>query len=196
MAKKITIIQGHPDPAENRFCHAMASAYAAAATGAGHEVRHINVAKVGFPFLRSFDEFYKDPPPAAILPCQEAIAWADHLVVFYPLWLGSMPALLKGFFEQAIRPGFAFAMPESGKFLKKKLLAGKSARIVITMGMPAFFYRFYAFFYGLKCLARHILGFAGVGPIRTSLVGLIIDMSPARRQKWLAEMTELGRRGL
>ena len=34
-----------------------------------------------------------------------------YLVLFFPLWLGDMPALLKGFLEQVARPGFAF-MPQ------------------------------------------------------------------------------------
>ncbi|HYA39035.1 MAG TPA: NAD(P)H-dependent oxidoreductase [Candidatus Methylomirabilis sp.] len=59
----------------------------------------------------------------------------------YPLWGGDVPALLKAFCEQAFRPGFTFKM-EPGK-MGNKLLTGKSARIVVTMGMPPFFYRWY-----------------------------------------------------
>ena len=32
--------------------------------------------------------------------------WAEHLVFLFPLWLGDMPAVLKGFLEQLMRPGF------------------------------------------------------------------------------------------
>jgi putative NADPH-quinone reductase len=60
----------------------------------------------------------------------------------FPLWLASMPALLKGFFEQALRPGFALGPTEPGR-MWKKLLKGRSARIVVTMGMPALVYRWY-----------------------------------------------------
>jgi putative NADPH-quinone reductase len=195
MAKKITIIQGHPDPAENRFCHALADAYAAGAKATGHEVRRISAAKVDFPILRTYDEFYKGTAPPVILPCQEAVGWADHLVILYPLWLGTMPALLKAFFEQLFRPGFAFTEPESGQ-MWHKLLTGKSCRIVVTMGMPAFVYRWYFFAHGLRSLERNILGFAGIGPIRESLIGMIGDMSADKRQKWLDEMTKLGGRAL
>lgn len=196
MSKKITIIQGHPDPAENRFCHALAEAYAAAALKAGHDVRRITVAKVNFPILHTYDEFYKDPPPASILPCQEMIGWADHLVFLYPLWLGTEPALVKAFFEQTFRPGFAFSPPESSKKWKNGLLMRKSARIVITMGMPAFFYRWFYFVHGLKCLGRDIMKFTGIGPIRESHIGGMGDISAVKRQKWLDEMAELGRLGL
>ena len=76
----------------------------------------------------------------------------------YPPWLGMMPALLKGFFEQAVRPGFAF---KTGDRSWGSLLKGRSARIVITTGMPALIYRWYFGAHGLKCLERSILRFVG-----------------------------------
>src|SRR3546814_9849412 len=60
-------------------------------------------------------------------------SWADHLVILYPLWLGDVPALLKGFLEQILRPGFAIDEGSTG--MSAKLLTGRSARIIVTMGM-------------------------------------------------------------
>ncbi len=57
MAKRIVIIQGHPDPAGHHLLHAMADAYAEGATAAGHEVRRIEVAKLVFPLLRTQVDF-------------------------------------------------------------------------------------------------------------------------------------------
>src|SRR5450756_3185948 len=76
-------------------------------------------------------------------------------VILFPLWLGSMPALLKGFLEQLLRPGFAFAAAD-GRRLPKKLLAGKSARIIVTMGLPALLYRRYIRAHRLKRLDRNL----------------------------------------
>jgi putative NADPH-quinone reductase len=81
-------------------------------------------------------------------------------VIVYPLWLGTMPALLKGFLEQAFRPGFAFDTKPKG--LWNRRLKGGSARIVVTMGMPAFFYRVYYRAHSLKSLKRNILEFCGI----------------------------------
>jgi putative NADPH-quinone reductase len=125
---------------------------------------------------------------------QRTIGWADHLVLIYPLWLGSMPAILKGFLEQVFRPQFATAKQEGGK-MWKKLLTGKSARIVVTMGMPAFVYRWYFRGHSLKALERNILRFSGVGPIRASLFGLVEASSAATREKWLVKMCRLGAKG-
>src|SRR3989344_3409524 len=80
--------------------------------------------------------------PASLKPAQADIGWAQHIVLFFPLWLGDMPALLKGFLEQVARPGFAFNTEGSNPFGRKGL-TGRSARVVVTMGMPALVYRWY-----------------------------------------------------
>ena len=92
---------------------------------------------------------------------------SQHLVLLFPLWLGSMPALMKAFLEQAFRPGFAFK-PKLDS-LRPGLLTGKSTRIVATMGMPALAYRWYFPAHSLKSLERNILRFSGIGPIRDTL---------------------------
>ncbi len=168
MARRITIIQGHPDPGGGHLCHALADAYAAGAENAGHAVRRLEVAGLAFPLLRTQAEFETQAPPADIRTAQEAISWAEQLVIVYPLWLGTMPAVLKGFLEQAFRPGFAFDSGPNG--LGAKRLKGRSARIVVTMGMPAFFYRWYFGAHSLKSLERNVLGFCGIRPIRESLL--------------------------
>ena len=97
MSKHIAIIQGHPDSHGNHYLHALADAYAKSAKEAGHEINLIRVATLDFPLLQSKEDFERGTPPEVIQQAQKTIAWADHLVIFYPLWLGSMPALLKGF---------------------------------------------------------------------------------------------------
>lgn len=104
-----------------------------------------------------------------------------------------MPALLKGFFEQVFRPGYAYEVGKGG--FPKMLLKGRSARVVITMGMPALAYRFYLGAHGLRNLKRNILNFIGISPVRDSLVGGVEFISDRRRQRWLAKMRELGAAG-
>jgi putative NADPH-quinone reductase len=188
--KRILLIDGHPDPLTARYLHALSRAYFEGARSRGHEVRTIIVSELEFSLLRSADDFRTGTPAPAIRACQEDLAWADHVVILFPLWLGSMPALLKGFFEQVLRPGFAFA-PAANGGLPKKLLAGKSARIIVTMGMPALFYRWYFRAHSLKSLERNILGFCGIGPVRCCVVGMV-EASAARRGNWLARVQKLG----
>ena len=190
MAKHIVIIQGHPDGASRHFCHALADEYAKGAQDASHEARRLDVAQLDFPLLRTKEDFEKGEPPAAIKEAQEAIKEADHLVIVYPLWLGSMPALLKAFLEQVLRPGFAFEYQSRG--MPNKLLKGTSARIVVTMGMPASVYRWVYFAHSLRSLKRNILAFCGIAPIRSTLIGNVEGMSDRQRMEWLDEVRGLG----
>lgn len=114
------------------------------------------------------------------------------MLILYPLWMGTMPALLKAFLEQVFRPNFAFR--EKPNALPEKLLKGKSCRVVVTMGMPGFLYRWYYGAHGIKLLRRNILSFCGIGPIRVSLFGLVESKNPARREGYLKTMRRLGAR--
>lgn len=192
MGKRIAIIQGHPDPAGGHFGHALAEAYAQGAAAAGHEVRSIEVARLSFPVLRTAEEFEKGAPPPDIAAAQDTVRWAQHLVLLFPLWLGTMPALFKAFLEQMFRPGFA--LDAGGKGLPKRLLAGRSARIVVTMGMPGLLYRWFFRAHGVRGLERSILGFAGIKPVRDTLVGMVGTPDARRRERWLDRLRRLGRR--
>jgi putative NADPH-quinone reductase len=193
MVRRIAILQGHPDKAGHHLCHALADAYARGAAEAGHQIDRIEIAGLDFPWLRTMEEFNNGAVPASLQAAQAAIAGADHLLIVYPLWLGGMPAILKAFFEQVIRPDFAFTA--GGKFgTKIPRLRGKSARIVITMGMPALVYRWYFGAHSLRSLERNILHFCGIGPIRESLFGMVEAISAAKRDRWLETMRKLGMR--
>lgn len=189
--KRILLIQGHPDWRSAHFCHALAGEYRSAAMNAGHEIRTLDVARLQLPLLRSAAEWQDGSPVAAIREAQASISWADHLVIVFPLWLGDMPAVLKGFFEQVLRPGFAIGKAKtSGE--GRKMLKGKTARIIVTMGMPAFFYSLYYRAHSVKSLKRNILEFCGVSPVRTSIVGTVAAEAGEDRDEWLGKVASLG----
>jgi len=189
--KKITIIQGHPDCEGLHFGHALADAYACGALAAGHAVRRIEVARLDCPLLQSQRAWMEDPLPPGLQEAQAAIGWADHVVLVFPLWLGTMPALLKAFLEQVLRPGFALRY--AGHRFPQKGLEGKSARVVVTMGMPAFWYRWFFRAHGVRGLERNILKFCGLQPVRESLVGTVEARDGAARRRWLRRLETLGR---
>ncbi|MBL8534941.1 MAG: NAD(P)H-dependent oxidoreductase [Betaproteobacteria bacterium] len=191
MAKRITLVQGHPDATEQHLCHRLAQAYAEAARSAGHEVRIIDVGALDFPVLRSRRQWYDGALPLQLESAQESIAWCEHLVLFFPLWLGDMPALLKAFLEQIARPGFA--VPRENAGLSTKLLSGRSARVVVTMGMPAMLYRYYFRAHSIKSLERNILGFVGFAPVDETLIGSVEGLGEAGVRKWCNKMRALAR---
>lgn len=192
MSRNILILDGHPDPADGRFIHALAAAYQAGAEEAKHAVRMIRLADLDFPLLRSQLEYEKGDPVETVRHCQELFDWAQHIVILYPLWLGSMPALLKALLEQMLRPGFAFSAPKLGRW-RAKFHSGKSARIVVTMGMPGLWYRWWFRAHSLRSLQRNILKFIGFSRVRATIIGSVANLNGAERTAWLSKLRELGR---
>lgn len=194
---RIVIIQGrHPTTGGGHFCHALAEAYAEGAFAGSHQVRFISVADLGFPLVHSKADWEGAPPPSVIAEAQWTIAWAEHLVIIYPLWLRGMPALLKGLLEQALRHAFMTGGAAAGGSWKTAL-KGPSSRIVITMGMPTFVYRWYFGAHSLKSLKSlkcSILSLAGIGPNRHTLIGMVEGMSDGKRAAWIGAVRKLGTR--
>lgn len=191
--RRIVLINGHPDPRPERYGAALAAAYAEGAAKGGHEVRRIDVAACDLPLIRSRDAFMEEAG-AAVREWQAHIAWADHIVLIYPLWLGGPPALLKAWLEQVFRYGFALAAPGEAKGVKG-LLGGRSARVVVTMGMPAAFFRLVFFSHGLKAVTRGIFWISGVSPVRETVIGNVEGGRLADRIAWLMRMKALGQAG-
>jgi putative NADPH-quinone reductase len=189
--RHILIIQGHPDPAGGRLCHQLAAAYADGATAAGHSVRLLDVAPLDFPLLRTQADWEHGRVPTVLAPAQADILWAQHLVLLFPLWMGDMPALLKAFIEQVARPGLAGDARADGG-LPPKALKGRSARVVVTMGMPALVYRWYFRAHSLRSLERNILGLLGIAPVHETLVGSVAGFAAADVARWQAKLRKLG----
>ncbi len=189
--RRIALVQGHPDPSGRHFCHALAEEYARGAQEGGHELHTLDISRLDFPLLRSAAE-WRRAPPAVIRATQETIGWADHLAIIFPLWMGDTPALLKGFLEQLLRPGFALGDAARGR-PPRKLLKGRSARLIVTMGMPALFYRVYYRAHSVRNLERNVLAACGIAPVRSSLIGMVESRADAHREIWLRKVRALGR---
>jgi putative NADPH-quinone reductase len=179
------LINGHPDPSSTRLAAALADAYARGAQRGGHELRRLDVGSIAFPLVITGQEL-EEAPPDSIGEAQEAILWADHLVLVFPLWLASPPALLKGFFEQMWRYGYAF-----DKETIKGLLTGRSVRMVVTMIIPSLVFHL-IFASGVKAMRTGIFKAAGFKPVRTLIFSSVMT---ARHERWLAKMEDLGVRG-
>lgn len=192
MAQKILIVDGHPDPARAHFCHALADAYVDGAMNAGKETRLITVAELPLEMVRTAAEFAAAPTSTHIVSAQADIAWADHLVLIFPLWLGGAPALLRAFLEQVARGNFFAATDGPGIRSKFK---GKSARLIVTMGMPSIIYRLFFHAHGVRNIMSGILGFAGYGPVHATMYGAIESVNAQEQRARLSEVRDLGRDG-
>lgn len=192
MGQRIAIVQGHPDASPLRLGHALAEAYAQSAVAAGHHVERIDVARLDFPLLRTAEEWNTGALPDALREPQAILGRADHLMLLYPLWTGTVPAVLKGFLEQVLRPGFVSPGPAAGGAAPRGL-RGKSARVVVTLGMPALLYRWFYCGHGVRAINRNVLGFCGVRPVRTTYIGGV-GAENFDADKWLRTMSRLARR--
>jgi NAD(P)H dehydrogenase (quinone) len=70
---------------------------------------------------------------------QEKLLWADVLILQFPLWWFSMPAILKGWVERVYARGFAYGVGEHserrwGDRYGEGMLAGKRAMLIVTAG--------------------------------------------------------------
>lgn len=183
MPKRVLVLDGHPDGAS--YCSALAEASAESARAKGIETRLVRLSELTFDpnLAHGYNKRMTLEPSLEMV--REALAWCDTLVLVHPLWWGSCPAKLKGLFDRAFLPEFAYRFVE-GKALPEKLLSGRNARVIITSDTPGWFLRFV---YGngwVKILRRQILGFVGFGDLRVHLVGPIREAKPDVFRKALA----------
>ncbi|MEO5932518.1 MAG: NAD(P)H-dependent oxidoreductase [Duganella sp.] len=133
MTKRILLIEGHPDAGHHHLCDAIELAYGEGALERGHEVRRIHIADLRFPLLPSQAEWEDGQLPTSLHAARDDIRWAEHIVFFFPLWLGDMPALLKGFLEQIARPGFSFGSVNGSPSMLKKGLLSSQAKFIVNL---------------------------------------------------------------
>jgi putative NADPH-quinone reductase len=189
LPSRILILDGHPDRDRSRFCHALAEAYVAGARSAGKEARLLTISEIGIPFLRTAAEFSTPPDSAEILRARDDFLWCDHLVIVFPLWLGGAPSLLRAFFEQVARGGFV--AETSGRGIRQKL-KGRSARLIVTMGMPSFAYSLMFREHGVRNIMQGVLGFGGIAPVRRTLFGGVETAGAHVQRARLAKVRQLG----
>jgi NAD(P)H dehydrogenase (quinone) len=189
--KKILIIHGHP--VKETFIDCLKDSYKDAAQKAGAEIREIVLRDLNFEI--NFSEGYRGSQALEgdLTKAQEDIMWADHLVFFYPNWWATYPALLKGFIDRAFLPGFAFKYRKSGQ-LPEQLLRGKTARLVVTMDTPVWYYYLVQKAPGHHSMRKGILEFCGIQPVRISSLGPMRSSSDKQRNKWIAQMRKIGRK--
>lgn len=70
---------------------------------------------------------------------QDKLRWADAVILQFPLWWFSMPAILKGWVERVYAYGFAYGVGEHsdarwGDRYGEGTLAGKRAMLIVTAG--------------------------------------------------------------
>lgn len=190
MAKKILIINGHPD--EESFNYGLSGAYKAGAQASEAEVQEIRIRDLDFDPNLSFGYRKRTELEPDLRNAQALIKWADHLVWVYPVWWGSVPAMMKGFIDRVFLPGFAFKKRE-GSVWWDKYLTGKTARLICTLDQPAWYYRWVYGSPSHKAMKKLTMQFVGIKKVKITTIGPIRLSKDAFREKWLQKVEILGK---
>ncbi|MFT5037434.1 MAG: NAD(P)H dehydrogenase (quinone) [Candidatus Azotimanducaceae bacterium] len=192
MSKKILVLLGNPD--SDSFSGSMADRYQSGAEDGEHEVKRVNLGDLSFdPILHSGYKTIQELEPD-LVDLQEKINWADHLVIVYPNWWCTMPALLKGTFDRIWLPGFAFNFDkETHKIVKH--LAGKTARVIIISGSHSPIKTWWSYGDFTNEIQYGILEFAGI-KTQVSAYGPTNHSPEPKKEKWFSEMKRLGAKGV
>jgi putative NADPH-quinone reductase len=157
--RQVVVVNGHPDPAPDRFCAALCEAYAAGARASGLAVTRLNIAG--------------DACDAALRDARSA----HRIVIVYPLWLDRPPVSVTSFFEKAA------AIPARPR---------QSARVIVTMDMPAFMHR--ALLVREEAPARFAgaIALPGLPHAEPIFIGTVASMTAAQRAHWLSLIRDMG----
>lgn len=185
---RIYVLVGNPD--RDSFSTALADAYCAAAIGNGHDVRRQNLAEMSFDPVLHHGYKQIQPLEPDLIAAQQNLSWCEHWMLFYPVWWGNVPALLKGFFDRTLLPEFAFRYHDTDP-MWDKLLKGRSAHIVATSDAPALFLRFVYRNGDIDVVKRATLQFCGFSPVQVTHVSPMRYFDDAKRQFWLKRIAAL-----
>ena len=187
--RRILVLLGHPDP--KSFNAALADAYVAGARRGGADVQRLNLGELDFdPNLRYGYRRRTELEPD-LLEAQRLLRWADHLVWIYPVWWGSVPAMMKGFLDRVLLPGFAF-QKRPGSIWWDQFFTEKTARLLFTMDQPPWYYRLRYGRPSTNAMRLVTLKFIGVGRVRTTAIGPLRLSTVAFRERWLRRVERLG----
>lgn len=189
--KKILVLLGNPDP--DTFSGSVATRYEEVAREVGFSVKRVNIGDLHFdPVLHKGYKVIQELEPD-LIELQEKINWADHIVIVYPNWWCTMPALLKGLFDRMWLPGFAFNFDKKNHKLIQRL-KGKTARVIIVAGTHSPLRTWWKFGDYTNEITHGTLGFAGI-KTKVTAFGPTEHSPQARLEKWMNEVAKLAVKG-
>jgi putative NADPH-quinone reductase len=185
------VVLGHP--ASESFSDVLAQAYVRGLREGGTETEVLALRELDFdPHLRAGFSG-QQPLEPDLRSAQEKLQRARHVAWFFPTWWGAPPALVKGFIDRAFLPGFAFKN-RPGNGLPETLLKGRSSRVVTTMDSPAYWYQLWHRASLHTSFVNATLRYVGFGPVKSTTVYRLRELSAEQRTRWVGRLEELGRR--
>lgn len=192
MKKNILIIDGHPR--KNSFSDSWSTSYYEGAS------KKFNVTKISLrdlnfnPNLKNGYKVIQELEPDLIF-AQKEMSQADHIVIVTPIWWAGPPALLKGFFDRVMLPGYAFKYRPNSS-LWDKLFKGKSGHLIITSDGPSWWLQWLRGDSAIKMIKIGVLDFIGVKPVKVTRYGEINSTANEKIIKYLKEGYKMGEKGI
>ena len=193
---KTLIIYNHPH--EGSFCSAIRDAVQSGLDTGDHTFKLINLDADGFdPVMREKDlkafvmggkgeATVTDEVDPLVLSYVEKMKWAERIVMIFPIWWMTMPAMMKGFVDKVIFPGLVYKM-ENGK-LVSMLSKLKQVVVITTMNTPAAIYETN---FGTSIEGSLIKGTfnqIGIHDIRWISLNMVKQVGDEKRWLWLDEI--------
>jgi len=153
---KVLLVFAHPEP--RSLNGALRDVAIQELETQGHEVRVSDLYAQGWKSEVDRTDFPSLTPDARLIPVAaskkafetdaltedvkaeiEKLLWADVLILQFPLWWFTMPAILKGWIDRVFAYGFAYGVGEHsdqrwGDRYGEGTLAGKRAMLIVTAG--------------------------------------------------------------
>ncbi|QXI36653.1 NAD(P)H-dependent oxidoreductase [Pseudomonas xantholysinigenes] len=184
------IVIGHHDPAS--LTHALARQIAAGLHASGHTSEFADLASEGFdPRFSLADHAVhrrQGKPPADVLAEQARIERADTLLLVYPIYWWSLPALLKGWVERVFSNGWAFDQAADGS--TRKRLRGMTVHLVGLAGADATTFARHGYAEAMRVQIDHgIFDYCGAQVLSSTLLA---DSEGAHAEALLEQARGLG----
>lgn len=188
MSRRVLVLAANPK--KESFTGFLAETYANSAEEK-NEVRIIKLSELDFNIDLSGGYSEEHALEDSLKSFQASLEWCEHLVIFTPIWWGALPGKFKGLIDRTFLPDFAFKY-ETGTLIPKKLLRGRTARIVMTMDTPPWYYYLIQAAPALRQLKGATLKFVGFESVKSNMIGPIISSTKETRSKWVNRVSKLG----
>jgi NAD(P)H dehydrogenase (quinone) len=189
MSKRILMVYGHP--LRDSFNTALGTAYVEGARAGGAEIRELFVHDLVFDHVLHYGYRMTQALEPDLLNAQADFVWAEHLVFAFPIWWGMPPAKVKALIDRAFHPTWAFKFHGTDAF-PERLLTGRSARLIVTMDTPPWYFQLFIGNPGIRMMKHSVLKFCGISPVRASQIGSVRFSTMEKRKKWLQQIRQLG----
>ncbi|NMA03816.1 MAG: NAD(P)H-dependent oxidoreductase [Clostridiales bacterium] len=185
------VIFGHPDP--NSFNGAILKTVENKLIDKKYQFIFKNLYQLNFNPVLTSDDLKKTKNSSVasdIAIEQNDIEWAKNIIFIYPIWWAGQPAMVKGWIDRVLTPGFAYAFQEDGTI--KGLLSDKVVMVFTTTrsgeenttesGMAAAIE---------KTVMEGIFGFCGINTMLYKNLYGVSKATEAEKKEMLAEVEYL-----